>query len=367
MVRKGLRLLDRFILAEMKGPFFFGVMAFTVLLVAGGLLFDLADLIIEKGVSLGIIARLFVYNLPAVVVLTLPMASLLAALLTFGKLSGDSELAALKASGIAFQRIIRPVLLASVAVALGALLMNETLVPLANRAAENILRYEVARNKLSLVQDHVFLREEEGGQLKRVTYITRLKPRDGIMEGVLIQEFDAGRLNRILSAEKGEWRDDQWWLTKGQVFDVDPEGQVSLLFRFERQKLVLKLTPEQVQKTSRKPEEMNAFELKERIDLVEIEGTDPNPLKVMFHLRLAIPWASVVLALVGASLGVRPQRTSSGMGLGLSVMIVFVYYVAMSFCRALGQSGMLLPVIAAWIPNLLFLVVGAFLTKRANR
>ncbi len=367
MFRDRFPLLDRFILAEMKGPFLFGVMAFTVLLVAGDLLFDLADLIIEKGVSLGVIARLFVYKLPSVVVLTLPMASLLSALLSFGKLSGDSELAALKASGIAFQRIVRPVLFASILVALSAILMNETVVPLTNRAAENVMRYEVAQNRLALVQDHVFLREQSDGQLKRVTYISRLKPREGLMEGVLVQEFEDGHMRRILSAEKGFWHDGQWWLEKGQVFDVDKAGGVSLLFRFERQKLVLKLTPEQVRQASRKPEEMNAFELRERIELLKTEGADPNPLRVMFHLRLAVPWASVVLALVGASLGVRPQRTSSGMGLGMSVMIVFVYYVTMSFCRALGQSGMLLPAIAAWVPNLLFLLVGAFLIKRANR
>lgn len=367
MFRGRTRLLDRFILAEMKGPFFFGVMAFTVLLVAGDLLFDLADLIIEKGVSLSVIARLFVYKLPSVVVMTLPMASLLSALLSFGKLSGDSELAALKASGIAFQRIVRPVLLASVAVAVGAILMNETVVPLTNRAAENVMRYEVAKNRLSMVQDHVFLREESEGDLKRVTYISRLKPREGLMEGVLVQEFEQGQMRRILSAEKGYWQDGQWWLEKGKVFDVDPSGQVALLFRFERQKLVLKLTPEQVRKASRKPEEMNAFELRERIELLQTEGADPNPLRIMFHLRLAVPWASVVLALVGASLGVRPQRTSSGMGLGMSVMIVFIYYVTMSFCKALGQSGMIAPLIAAWIPNLLFLLVGAGLIRRGNR
>ena len=362
-------ILDRFIIKELKGPFFFGVLAFTVLLVAGDLLFKLADLIIEQGVPLNVIVRLFLYSLPAVVVLTLPMAALLSTLLTFARLSSTSEIGAFRASGISFQRIIRPVLVASVAVALMATLMGETLVPLTSRAAENVLRYEVAKQRISLVKDHVFLREEEEGRLKRVVYISRLKPRSGTMEGVLLQEFEEGRLRQILSAERGAWVEGEWWLDDGKVFDVEPSGKVSLLFRFQRQKLTLRLAPEQLERVSRKPEEMNVPELLEQIALVDQQGVDVRSLWVMFHLRLAVPWASVVLALVGAALGVRPQRSGSGsgVGLGLSVVIVFAYYVIMSFCQSLGQGGYLPPVVAAWSPNVIFLVAGGALVSRANR
>lgn len=360
-------ILDRFILNELKGPFFFGVFAFTVLLVAGDLLFKLADLIIEQGVSLSVISRLFVYKLPGVIVLTLPMAALLSALLTFARLSSTSEIGALKASGISLQRIVRPVLFGSVAVALLATAANETVVPLTSRAAENVLRYEVAKQRVSLIQDHVFMREEEEGQLKRVTYISRLKPRSGRMEGVLVQEFEEGQLRRILSAEEGSWQEGEWWLDDGKVFEVDEAGRVSLLFRFERQRLTLRLSPGQLEKVSRQPEEMSIPELLGQIELFDHQGIDVRPLWVMFHLRLAVPWASVVLALVGAAIGVRPQRSGSGVGLGLSVVIVFAYYVVMSLCRALGQGGYLPPLLAAWMPNLTFLVAGGALVRKANR
>ena len=144
------RILDRFIVSQMGGSFLFGVMVFSLLLVAGDLLFQIANLVIDKGVSLGVVLRLFVYKMPEVVVMTLPMASLLSALLTFGRLSSQSEIVALRAAGISFRRIVRPVLAASIFVSLFAMLLNETLVPLSNRAADNIMRYEVAR-ELSLI------------------------------------------------------------------------------------------------------------------------------------------------------------------------------------------------------------------------
>ncbi|KUK42188.1 MAG: Permease YjgP/YjgQ family protein, partial [Thermovirga lienii] len=142
-----LRTLDRYILSEVSGAFFFGIAAFAVLLVAGDLLFDIADLIVEKGVSAWAVAKLFAYKLPEVIVMTLPMASLLACLLTFSRLSSQSEIVALRASGVAFQRILVPILIAGTLVSMVALAFNETLVPLSNKAADNILRFEVAKEK----------------------------------------------------------------------------------------------------------------------------------------------------------------------------------------------------------------------------
>ena len=84
------RALDRFIFQELIGPFFFGMMAFTIIMVAGGLLFRIADLVIKNGVSLGIVIRLFLYYLPTMVAMTIPMSCLLAALLGFNKLSANS-------------------------------------------------------------------------------------------------------------------------------------------------------------------------------------------------------------------------------------------------------------------------------------
>ena len=128
-------ILDRFVLGQMLAPFLFGIMSFTVILVAGNLLFRLADLVIQRGVPLWTVVRLFIYSLPGVVVLTIPMGCLLSALLGFGGMSANSELVALKASGISFGRIVRPAVAAAAAMSLLAFTLNETIVPLSEQAA----------------------------------------------------------------------------------------------------------------------------------------------------------------------------------------------------------------------------------------
>ncbi|WP_245522702.1 LptF/LptG family permease [Thermanaerovibrio velox] len=354
-------------LLELLGPFAFGVGAFTVLMVAGSLLFKIADLVIQRGVSLGVVVRLFIYYLPGVVVTTIPMGSLLGALMGFGKLAAHSEVVALKACGVPFSRMVRPVVLAAVLASILTFVLNETVVPLSERAARNVLVYEVFRERPPEFKERMFLREEGSQGLKRVIYMDRIRPKGGLMEGVLVQEFDAGRLARFVSAPRARWGGGKWTLEDGKVFQVGQDGGIKFLYSFKRESLRLDVEPSKVEAQSSEPNQMTVFEIAEQVGLMEKQGVDPVKLRVMMHLRLAVPWASLVLAVVGASAGVRPQRSgSAGVGLGLSVVIVFLYYVVLSFCQSLGEASYMPAVVSAWVPNLLFGAAGLWMVRRGD-
>ena len=363
----GFRILDRLILSEMAGPFVFGILIFTMIFVAGDLLFQAARLIIERGVAFGVVARLFVYRLPGVIALTLPMSCLLSTLLGMTRLSANSEIIALKSLGIAFYRILRPVLLASFFISAAALLFNETVVPFTTQAAENLMRYEILKNQASALQEKVFLRDESEGELRRVIYLDQLDARAGTMKGIMLHEFEQGRLVRTSLAQNGTWKDGEWWIEDGQVFEVSEKAVVRFLFRFQRQKLALNLSPAQLQRQSKRPMDMSAFELWDYVEQARMSGSDLSRLLVLFHLKLAVPWACLILAVLGASLGASRQgRSGSSVGFGISVVIVFAYYVVMSLCRALGESGNMHPLVAAWAPNFLFLTIGLFFSRKVD-
>lgn len=365
---KGYRILDRYVAKELMGPFFFGVMAFTLIMVAGGLLFKLADLIIEQGISLSIAGRLFLYELPSVVVLTLPMSCLLGSLLGFGSMSSNSEVVALKAAGISFMRISRPVLFWSVLVSLLSLGLNETLVPLGKQAFQNVMRYEVVREKPALLKEQVFLRSPGSNGENRVVYIDKLQPRDGTMEHVIVQEFEQGVMQRITVAQKGQWVDGSWHLYDGSVFQVLKDNRVEQQLHFKEQTLPLPLSPGQIGKATVKPDNMSILELLPYISAMKLQGVNLAPLWVSFHLKLALPWACVILAMVGATLGVHSSRKGgASVGFGQSVLLVFVYYVIMSMGRSFGQTGAIPPILAAWLPNIMFFVAAFVLVRRADQ
>ena len=359
-------LLDRFIIGELAQPFVFGVLVFSMLLITGDVLFDIAKLVIEGGVSLWTVSRLFLYKIPGVVVLTLPISCLMGTLLAFGTLSMHGEVNALRSLGVDFTRIIRPVLLASMAVALFTLLLSETVVPVADQAALNILQYEVSGKGVPGLRENIFLRDGSGSRLKRVLYVSKLNPVTGTMQDVLVQDFEKNRLARVSTAKKGWFSEGQWWLEDGKVFEVQPDGIVKALFSFQKQRLALGLSPRELDKTSKRPREMGLVELYRHILMAGEQGIDTRNMWVIFHTRFAIPWAAVVLGLLGTSMGVRSPRGGRGVSLGLSVVVVFAYYVVMSFSRAFGEGGYLNPALSAWLPNISFLAIGSILARRAN-
>lgn len=362
-----MKALDRFILGELKGPFFFGLVAFTIILVAGGLLFQMADLIIQKGVSLGIVIRLFLYYMPRLVVFTIPMSCLLAALLGFGKLSANSELVALKSAGLSFQRIVRPVIVASFFVSVMALFINENVVPLSERAAANVMKYEVLKESAPLFTEKVFLKEESSGGISRIIYIDKIDNKTKDMNDILVEEFENGSLSRIVSAVNGKWVNGSWWIYDGAVYEIRKNKSVGLLFKFDKQALNLNMNPSEIAETSTNPDQMSIPQLYRAILLKEKMGDITRDLWMALQLRISVPWACLIFGILGAALGSRPQRSSSGVGLGFSVIIIFVYYVIMSFSRALGESGTLPPMVAAWNANIVFLIMGIWLCRRANR
>lgn len=362
-----MKALDKFILGELTGPFFFGMMSFTIILVAGGLLFRIADLIIQRGVAVGIVVRLFLYYLPRLIAYTIPMSCLLAALLGFSKLSSNSEIVALKSAGLSFQRIVRPVVIAAFVISIISFGVNETLVPLSERAAANVMAYEVFKKSPPVFKEKVFIKEESGDSLKRVIYINNMEIKTGNMKEIVVQEFEKGRLCRVISSEKGRWIQGSWWLENGKVFEIKESGEVGLLFKFNKQALTLNLNPSEAVHSSHSPEEMTIPEIYREIKLGKKTGVDTSELLMILNTRMSLPWACIVLAIVGAALGARPQRSSSSVGFGLSVIIVFVYYVILSFTQSLGIAGYMPPFVAAWIANAFFLAIGIWLCIRANK
>jgi lipopolysaccharide export system permease protein len=230
-----------------------------------------------------------------------------------------------------------------------------------------VLRYQVYKETPPVFKDNVFIRDVSDGVLRRIVYIKEVMPRSGEMKDVMVQEFEGGHVSRIISAPTGYWIDGQWWLVDGQVFEVRADGMVNMLFRFERQKLNLEMEPSDIGRDGGNPDEMNLKELYVTARTAAQQGNDSGKLKMLLYLRIAVPWASVVLVIVGAAVGSRPQRSSAGMGLGLSVVIVFCYYVIMSLCKSLGEAAFIPGIIAAWIPNVVFFAIGLFMVRRANR
>ncbi|MEM6517934.1 MAG: LptF/LptG family permease, partial [Cyanobacteria bacterium P01_C01_bin.70] len=150
-------------------------------------------------------------------------------------------------------------------------------------------------------------------------------------------------------------------------YAVSPDGSFSHIVKFENQEVQLPSTPFDIANRTKDDEEMNIIEASRYLREVIRKTGDEREIRT-FEIRIqqkyALPFVCVVFGLVGASLGVRPQRTGKATSFGISVVIIFSYYLIAFICNAMGEVGIFSPLMSAWGPIALFLAVGVFLLQR---
>ena len=359
-----LKLIDRYIIKELIDPFIFGLLSFTLILSASMVLFELTRAVVLYGMPIFSALKLFVFRLPSVVVYIFPMATLLATLLGFSRLSKDSEIIAFKASGISLVRIMVPVVVLGFIISIVTLLFYEIVVPESNLAAKNIM-LEVQTKRAPRIEENIFIPEMEGGTLKRVFYARRLK--GDVMEGVIVSEFQDGRLSQIINAQSAQWIKDhnQWSFKKGTIYLLSEAGEYQHLIKFEQQNVAIKYSPSELSTGDKSPDDMNVSQLRNYITIKEKMGVKVTDFKIQLNMKMSIPFACLVFALLGAPLGISPRRVSSSIGLGMSIIVIFIYYVLMFTSMAFGELEWVSPPVAAWLPNIITGGIGVYFVNRA--
>lgn len=359
--------LDFYLLRQLAGPLLFGVAAFSALFM-GSQIVEMARLIAETGAPAGVVIKLFLLRLPQVTVWTFPMAVLLGVLLTLSRLSAASEVVAMYAGGVSFRRLAAPVIAVGLLMTLATLAVNEGVVPQANRVYQRVMVEEVQGGRLPTTTRNVILKKYSDGILTWFLYSPVL---DGhLMRDVTVVTLNNGRPTETTYAEEVFWDGTGWYMRHGTSIlhgQGQDQGVATMQFRGARQPIPIDQTPKDIGASQRTADELSARELAEQIQILRSQGQEVRRQEVDLHLKLAIPMASLVFSMLGTTLGVQSHRSASGVGFGLSIVIIFVYYVIMTVGTALGQSGQIPPALGAWLQNLILGAVGVILMARVGR
>ncbi len=362
--------LDSYILVELLGPFLFGVAAFSSIMIGSNLLFQLARYLVELSMPLHLALKIFSFELPGIIVLTFPMSTLLSTLLAFGRLSGNSEIIAFQASGVSFLRLVVPVLIVGLLVSFFTIYVNEGIVPVAKFESRRLV-YEFTHNsKIPATQEHLKISQlTKSGETDYLLYAEKFDGEQLALYDVLYVDYEDGRYVSLTHAEKANWLDNQWIFLNGETqhFPEGDEPIVTVKFAQHEMKDITRspqmLTLSSSQKTT---EELTLQELRTLIKDREEQGRDVNKLLVNYYQRFAIPFSCLIFALIGAPLGLQPNRSGSSIGLGLSIIVIFIYYIVLTIGGAIGQTGLIPPLLAAWLPNLIFGIVGLGLNYKVS-
>ncbi len=360
--------IHRYLAREVVVPMVLGILTFTFVLLMGRIL-KLVEMVINKGVPFGDILLLFVYLLPAFLVLTIPLAFFLGILLGFGRLSADSEIIALKASGVSLSGMMQPVLLLATLAALATAFLTLFAQPAGTTAFRNQV-FEIAASRASIgLQPRVFNDEFDG----LVIYTNDVEERSGLLEGIFIADERLGSTPSIILARHGRIIADQealiltLRLEDGAIHRQPSEENRAnyQIIRFATYDISLNLGQALTSSEDRprKAKELTWSELR------QAHRQAPPQLQSTYlaeiHKRLSLPFAPLIFALLGVPLGIQSQRSGRGGGFAIGLGVFLGYYLLYSFAETLTTEGGLPPFPTLWLPNLIFLVLGAVLFRRA--
>ena len=374
-----LPLLYRWLLQEQLGPLLFGIAAFTAVSLSVGAVFELVRRVAESGLPVLAAVKVLLLQLPSFLVLSFPMATLMATLLAYSRLSGSSELTALRSVGVSTRRMVLPAMALALVMTLLTFVFNDAIVPRANLEARNNLERALGKAIATEQSDNALYSRfsdaklPNGDSVKVLSHIFfARKFIKGVMFDVTLLDFTRDGYRQMLTALIGKWSEDKgmWEFTNGRITNIDIATGTTTSASFDRYLYPFTRDPIEVAQLPTDASTMTVGQAltAERLLLEANNTKEARRLRVRIQEKFAFPAICLVFGLIGSSLGVRPNsRTSRSQGFGISVLLIFGYYLMSFIFSSLGITGTLMPFLAAWLPVFIGLAGGLWLLHQASR
>jgi lipopolysaccharide export system permease protein len=355
-------LIGRYLQREFLRTFLVILVLFLLLYLLADF-FDRFDTVLRHDPSFAAVLQTFALKLPIVVTQVAPVAVLAGVVIGLGLLARHGEIVALKACGISRWQLLAPLLIVGVVISVASVAWNEAVVPAAARRWHTVWNREVKGKRSSSVfaGREIWYRGAAG-----LYNFQRVRLRRRMLLGVTIYELDDDFTpRRIITAKRGLWNGDGWSLEDAETIEIDSTGLHVTPGLPEHFRLPETLDDFRV--VDIEPEAFSFSMLREQIRVLQAKGIDTSESWVDLYLKLALPGASIVMILLGVPLAIRTgERRTMGTSMGIALAIGFSYFMVVAFARALGQNGALPPLVAAWISNLIFTLVGLQLILGAD-
>ena len=353
------KLADKYILLHFTTKSLMTMIVFLIIFLLVDIVENL-DHIIDSNIPQSTIYKYYLYALPWYFSLSLPMTLLLGTIFTNTTLQKNNELTALKSAGVSIRRICTPLICLGIIISILSFYHDNTLVTTFQQKRNEIgIKHNLIRaNKNKMKHKNIYRHESAN----TILGINKFNFRKKAAYDVSIQQFNDGELTSRLDSKKMEWNETEnnWKINNFQIRNWDKN-----LLTFTQSKtdtnINLNFTPMDLMQTHIKPEEMNYWELKNFVNKLKKFSIQDPKWAVNMNFKAAFAFSSFLMILFGISLSIRKPRTNIAIGIGMSIITIFIYYSAMTIGRSLGFKGILSPFLSVWIPNILFLVTGLYL------
>lgn len=353
------KILDKYILKQVIELFLMGVFVFTTIIFASDTFITLIKQIAKFGIPFKVAFIMILLNLPAVIVMTIPMGVLLSTVMTLNRLSLSSEITVMRACGIGLNRIAKPIFLFAVVMSLSSFFINETVVPVMTQQSTKLALWALEQKHIPDGKENfVFKETTDGGLLKRLFYVGQCKKKT--LYNVTVLDNSKDGTIQVLQAREGKTSPKGWEFKKGAAYTIANDGQVlnTTLFDTSVVKFGLDLSKEANKNLAK---EKNFGQLLKFLSNSDISKKDRQNYTIELFDKIALPLTTIVFVLVGVPLAITPPRVRYNRGFLFSILIIFAYYVVRALSISFGEAGSLTPFLAAWLPNIILTIWGTLL------
>ena len=360
------KLVDRYMLRAFLVPLFYCLVAFSLIFVVFDLFDNFGDFM-DAHTGLLDVMKYYVILLPSILVRIVPIAVLLAVIYALFQLTRNNELIAFRACGLSLTRLVAPYMIAGFVISLVVFFTNEFVGPDSAYWCYQFLNQQ-RRSTTDIFAPKVIFRDDATA---RNWYVGQFNTQNYGMKDVLVTQHrhEDESWESVIHAAGGRWLDGYWWFTNVEVQaygpDSNPQGPPRYLSDMEMTEYTEK--PEEFlrQVKIKKPELLSSR------DLLAYVRSNPRitPEYTAIHMtnfwdRLAFPWASFVVVLMGIPVGGHTGRKGAIVNVGLCLLMLAGYFVTMLMSLALGKKMILAPWLAGWLPIIIFLALGIYLVRR---
>ena len=364
-----LKTIDKYIFRELLKIFLISIFAMTMILYLDKFLF-IAEMIVNRGVSFLEIVMMMVYISPAFFAITIPIAVLMAAVVTFNQFSVHNEWVAMKSCNWSFIELMKPVLFFSLFAYFLANIIMFWALPWGNQSYK-VLVYDIIKNRANIdIQPNVFNRD-----FKNLILLVKEHQHNSLLKGVFIADTSNPGAPEIITSEQGvifpnpETLKIQLKLNNGIIHELSKERGEYQTLNFDRYDINLSLPDtERLEKEALVGNrELSFSKIKERIKDMKEKGLPTSGPEVELSKKFSIPFTCLLFAFLGAPLGIKSSRSGKSGSFGVTVAVILVYYLGLIVTQNLGRIGKIHAYTSVWIPNIILVLVVVYVIYKMQK
>lgn len=358
-----LKKLDWYILKKFLGTFFFSISLILIIVVVFDVSEKIDDFIQKEAPLKAIIVDYYFNFLPFFANLFSPLFTFIAVIFFTSRLASNTEIVAILNSGVSFWRLMRPYLLGSLVIAVLSLLLTNFVIPDANKK-----RLEFERKYIRVFywnSDENIHKQIEPGVF---IYVANYNTFENIGDKFSLEKFENGKMTFKLMSRSIAWDSAQshWEVSDYFVRSIRDNKET---IRFgEKMDTVINLQPRDFGKALNSIDAMNQKDLHDFIDAEKEKGSDKLEFfEIEKHKRIAFPFATVILTIIGVSMSSRKVRGGIGLHIGIGLLISFSFILFMQVTTTFAASGLISAFVSVWIPNIVYGILGLYLLTKAPK